>query len=172
MAERKAIVLTYLQLVEKAVRLKAKVKSEAIKTTTRRLVKKVLKRGGMAAVNDSPLETSEQATVVEYLELIGAKYTAIPNSTYTKSWSQKRKNHQQGLRAGFPDLVAIVDGTFIVIEMKRRKGGSVSAEQKSWIEALKLANIPVAVAKGADEAIDFINSFRQSTGVKRDKTPF
>lgn len=132
----------------------------------------MLKRGGVAAVNDSPLEAEEQATAVEYLELIGAKYTAIPNSTYTKSWSQKRKNHQQGLRAGFPDLVAIVDGTFIVIEMKRRQGGSVSAEQKSWIEALKLANIPVTVAKGADEAIEFINSFRQSTTVKKSQTTF
>ena len=121
-------------------------------------------------MNRTPLESDEQRTVIEYLDVIGAKYTAIPNSTYTKSWSQKRKNHQQGLRAGFPDLVCIVDGTFIVIEMKRRQGGSVSVEQKSWIEALKSAGIPVAVAKGSDEAIEFINKFR-TTG-KSDKTAF
>lgn len=126
----------------------------------------------MPTKNTSPLEADEQLVVIQYLELIGAKFTAIPNSTYTKSWSQKRKNHQQGLRAGFPDIVAIVDGTFIVIEMKRRKGGSVSAEQKEWIAALQAAGIPTAIAKGSDEAIEFINSFRQSTTVKKSQTAF
>jgi hypothetical protein len=103
-----------------------------------------------------PTEAQEQLVVVQYLELKGHKFTAIPNSTYTKSWSQKRKNTEQGLRSGFPDLVAIIDGNFIAIEMKRTKGSVVSKEQKDWIEALQMAGVEARVCKGADEAIKFI----------------
>lgn len=120
-----------------------------------------LEQGGFVnAAQNVPLEEDEQAQVVEFLELIGAKFTAIPNSTYTKSWNQKRKNYRQGLRAGFPDLVVIVNKTFIAIEMKRVKGGVTSPEQKAWVASLKSAGIPVIIAKGAQEAIDFINTFR------------
>jgi hypothetical protein len=101
-------------------------------------------------------EEQEQITVVQYLELKGHKFTAIPNSTYTTSWKQKTKNKRNGLRAGFPDLVAIIDGNFIAIEMKREKGGRVSKEQKEWIEALQEAGIEARVCRGADEAIKFI----------------
>lgn len=105
-----------------------------------------------------PTEAQEQQVVIQYLELKGHKFTAIPNSTYTPSFNQKRKNKQQGLRAGFPDLVAIIDGNFIAIEMKRVKGSVVSQEQKDWIEALNNAGVEARVCKGADEAIKFIKS--------------
>lgn len=114
----------------------------------------------MNAINYIPSEEYEQIKVVQYLEDIGATFTAIPNSTYTKSWSQKLKNKRTGLRAGFPDLVAIVDGKFMAIEMKRTKGGTLSAPQKEWIAALESAGVPVRVCKGHEEAIKFIEEMR------------
>lgn len=105
-----------------------------------------------------PTEYEEQVIVVQYLTLKGHKHTSIPNSTYTKSWNQKRKNTAMGLHAGFPDLVAIIDGNFIAIEMKRTKGGVVSKEQKEWIEALQEAGVEARICKGATQAIKFIKT--------------
>lgn len=117
-----------------------------------------------------PLEDEEQIALVQWLELVGLRFTSIPNSTYTKSWSQKSKNHYTGLRAGFPDLVVLVPparardslGHFLCIEMKRRQGGTVSAVQKDWIaaiNALSTANVEAVVCSGAQEAIDHVNKY-------------
>jgi Holliday junction resolvase len=108
-----------------------------------------------------PTEEVEQRLVVQYLELKGCKYTAIPNSTYTKSWKQKMKNKATGLRAGFPDLVIIASNHFFCIEMKRTKGGTVTPEQKAWHEALRAANAPTYVCKGFDEAKKIIDHYLQ-----------
>lgn len=103
-----------------------------------------------------PTEDVEQMHFVQWLELKHYKYTAIPNSTYTKSWKQKRKNTDMGLRAGFPDMVVIAGGVFIAVEMKRTKDSTTSKSQKEWIDALQSAGIPAKVCKGADEAIAFV----------------
>ena len=47
----------------------------------------------------------------------------------------------------------------IKIEMKRKKGGTVSPEQKNWLKIYKLAGIPSKICKGADEAIKFVKEF-------------
>ena len=107
--------------------------------------------------NQCPYEDEEQISVVQYLEKLKLlnhkiKYTAVPNSTYTPSWNAKKKNQSMGLRAGFPDLILIANNILFFIEMKRVKGGTVSAEQKEWIQALKDAAQHVFVCKGAEEA--------------------
>lgn len=112
-----------------------------------------------------PTEEVEQRLVVQYLELMGCKFTAIPNSTYTKSWKQKTKNRDQGLRAGFPDLAIIADNQFFCIEMKRSKGGTVSPEQKSWHEALNRADVPTYVCKGFEEAKAVIDKYLAGNNV-------
>lgn len=106
-----------------------------------------------------PTEEVEQRQVVQYLEYRDCKFTAIPNSTYTKSWKQKQKNTATGLRAGFPDLVAIINGTFICIEMKRSVGSATSSLQKDWHKALLDAGIPTYVCKGFLEAKKVIDSY-------------
>lgn len=107
----------------------------------------------------TPTEEIEQRQVVQYLELHRCKFTAIPNSTYTKSWAQKRKNTATGLRAGFPDLVVIANGHFFCIEMKRITGGTLTKEQKAWQEGLNAAGIPAYVCKGFDAAKEIIDSY-------------
>lgn len=45
------------------------------------------------------------------------------------------------------------------IEMKKKKGGTVSPEQKEWKKVYELAGIPCKVCKGADEAIAFVDEY-------------
>jgi len=117
-----------------------------------------------------PLEDDEQITFVQWLELVGLRFTSVPNSTYTKSWSQKSKNRYTGLHAGFPDLIVLVPptrakdgvGRMLCPEMKRRQGGTVSAVQKEWIAALNGLGTPAVearVCKGCQEAMDFVNEY-------------
>lgn len=106
----------------------------------------------------APLEEIEQIHFVQWLDLMGYKYTAIPNSTYTKSMMQKMRNTRMGLRAGFPDLVVIAKGKFMCIEIKRIKNSTISPAQKEWVESLSAAGIPVKVCYGAEEAIAFVKS--------------
>ena len=48
--------------------------------------------------------------------------------------------------------------TLVAIEMNRKKGGVISANQKKWIKTLNEAGIQTVVCKGCDAAIEFIES--------------
>ena len=114
-----------------------------------------------------PLEAEEQKVLVEWMEYKKIKFSAIPNSTYTKSWNQKRKNKEQGLRKGLPDLLVCLNdkqsksgAILLFVEMKRIKGSSATPEQKEWIRSLnEINNVECMICYGADEAIDFISRF-------------
>ena len=65
-----------------------------------------------------------------------------------------------GLSKGFPDLeVFIGNGKSLYIEMKRKKGGVVSEEQKKWITWLNDNGYSAKVCHGADEAIEYVKGF-------------
>ena len=65
-----------------------------------------------------------------------------------------------GLSRGFPDLeVFIGNGKSLYIEMKRKKGGVVSEQQKKWIDWLNDNGYSAKVCKGADEAIEYVKGF-------------
>lgn len=102
-------------------------------------------------------EDREQMNLVLWLTGKGYKFTAIPNSTFTRSWKQKLHNKDMGLRAGFPDIVVIANSVFMAIEMKRSDGGAGATKlQREWVAALMAAGIPAKVCNGCDEAIAFI----------------
>lgn len=103
-------------------------------------------------------EAEEQSKVVQYCILKRLPHWHTPNSTYTTSWKQKAHNKAMGVQAGIPDLFIIVGGRLVAIEMKRTKGGVISAYQRHWITELNNALVPTIVAKGAEEAIAFIDS--------------
>lgn len=117
----------------------------------------------------NPLEFDEQRAFVEWLEVQGLKFTAIPNDTFTRSWKQKNTKRLEGVRAGFPDLVVLIpknrskdgEGYCLAIEMKRIKGGVVSKFQKEWIEAINELdnNFRAYVAKGCSEAIEIVKHY-------------
>lgn len=131
---------------------------------------------------DNPTEDQEQEAFVQYLRLKGYPHFRVPNETYTRSWSQKAKNKKLGVSSGVPDLAVVVPNTgtrrvyvetldsddsadydqpisrLVLIEMKRKRGGVTSANQKQWIKTLNEAGIQTVVCKGCDAAIEFIES--------------
>ena len=112
-----------------------------------------------------PLEEDEQATLVDWVELRGWKFTAIPNSNYTTSIKQKTKNYRQGLRGGLPDLLIILPEKkgLVFLEMKRRKTGKISPKQKEWIDALnEVDGVCATVCRGAEEGIEFLENLIQN----------
>lgn len=115
-------------------------------------------------MNLIPYEEEEQIALIQYLEIKGIKYTAIPNSTYTKSWKQKKKNKDMGLNPGLPDLLLILPKKLLFIEMKRIKGGVVSKHQKEWIKALNSIGkqIEAVVCRGFEEAIKTIKKYEKT----------
>ena len=109
--------------------------------------------------NTSISEYEEQKAFVQYLEIKGYKFSALPLDTFTKSWSVRMKNKAIGVRAGVPDLMIIVKNNLIFIELKRTKGGVLSEYQKEWNKELNNCNgIFAYVANGCDEAIKIIES--------------
>ena len=102
-------------------------------------------------------EDHEQWAVIKYCDREGIPIWHVPNNTYTQNRFAKVKNKLLGVRAGIPDLFFIANNTLGVIEMKS-KTGTATKEQKEWIAKLKAAGVPAIVAKGADQAIAFINN--------------
>jgi hypothetical protein len=106
-------------------------------------------------------EFGEQQAFVGYLQLMQnkrkiVKYTAIPNNTWTPSQAQKTKNTEQGLRAGFPDLLIVLWYCVICIEMKVRPN-KPTLDQSAWIDALNGAGIETIVCYSYEEAKAFLD---------------
>ena len=81
---------------------------------------------------------------------------AIPNGGQ-RSITTATKLKVEGVSAGVPDLFIPAWGLWV--EMKRTKGGSVSAEQKDWIAYLEGCGYTCVVAKGADQAKEKVLGF-------------
>ena len=123
---------------------------------------------------DNPYEDQEQEAFVKWLDDNGYPRFRVPNETYTKSHKQRIKNKKLGVSSGVPDLAVIVPDVWYVygenvppntytsrlvfIEMKRKKGGVTSVNQKKWIKTLNEAGVETVVCKGCDAAIEFIES--------------
>lgn len=104
------------------------------------------------------LEDDEQKLLVEWLEKTrkDIKFSALPFSTFTKSWAVKTRNKQLGVRAGVPDMMLVVKNQLIFIEMKRKKVGVVRPNQQEWIDALNACGVKTFVCYGYDEAKEVI----------------
>lgn len=103
-----------------------------------------------------PTEHDEQVTLCQWLDIVGVTYYAVPNGS-NKSHTAQRKFKAEGLKPGVPDIVCLFDGgVSVYIEMKRRKGGTVSKEQKEWQQRLHLLGFEAHICKGAAEAIAVI----------------
>ena len=116
-----------------------------------------------------PTEHEEQVLIFQWAEALSGIYPAlrmlfaIPNGSY-KSKQSARKFAAEGLKSGVPDIclpVPSVDGQYhsLYIELKRKKGGKVSDEQKWWIGNLQFYGNRAHVAKGGAEAIEIIKDY-------------
>lgn len=114
-----------------------------------------------------PLESVEQRNVITWCDLQNGPYVlarrvySIPNGSH-KTAATAMKFKREGLRAGYPDLgLDVPRGGFhgLRIEMKRVRGGRLSAEQEDWIVFLLDQGYKAVVCKGADEAIQAIKDY-------------
>jgi hypothetical protein len=111
----------------------------------------------MSALN--PTEDEEQLVLMQWVQYQRDPRVAlifhIPNGGIRNIATAKRLK-ALGVRAGVPDLFLPVPNEKyhgLWIELKRRRGGAISALQLEWIEALRAQGYQVIIAKGADEAI-------------------
>jgi len=99
-----------------------------------------------------PTEHQEQVLFIQWFrrQYPDIRIFAIPNGE-ARSASAGARLKAEGVSAGVPDL--FIAAWNVWIEMKRSKGGSVSAKQKDWILYLESVGHQVFVCKGADSAI-------------------
>jgi hypothetical protein len=105
-----------------------------------------------------PTEHEEQRELVKWFRQThrGVRIYAIPNGGQ-RSIAAATRLKVEGVSSGVPDLH--VPAWKLWIEMKRTKGGSVSAEQKDWMAYLESVNHWCIVGKGADDAKSKITAF-------------
>lgn len=117
--------------------------------------------------SNCPTEYQECEVFHRYLEMKGIPHTHIGNESQLGGRAgiiRGARLKAIGQSKGFPDYLLFPRFTpgpkrlRIAIEMKRRKGGAISAAQKWWIETLGEAGFHCAVCHGASEAIKFVES--------------
>lgn len=119
-----------------------------------------------------PLEDDECIKFHQWLVLRNIPHAHIANESRSSSTSamiRGAKLKRMGQSAGVWDYEIFVpvygidktidDYQLLKIEMKRRKGGTVSPEQKAWGKIYETAGIPNKICNGADEAIAFVEQF-------------
>ena len=113
--------------------------------------------------NLTPTEHLEQVTLITWYRRTykNELLIAIPNGgkRHIKTAISMK---QEGTSKGFPDLFLPVPtnqhhGLFI--EMKRQKGGTVSKDQKAWLEYLKSVGYQAVICKGFLEAKEIIECY-------------
>ena len=122
-----------------------------------------------AAALPVPREDQEQQTLAAWLDLAGVRWCHVPNGG-TRRPVEAARFRGQGVKPGVPDVVVCTppparpDHKGTAIELKRQRGGEVSAEQLGWLAALEALGWAVALCRGADEAIDFLHSLGYRIG--------
>ena len=99
-----------------------------------------------------PTEHEEQRQFVSWFRQTypDVRIFAIPMGGYRSKVTAIRLK-AEGCVPGVPDL--FVPAWALWIEMKRQKGGSVSAEQKDWHQYLIGIGHKVLIAKGFEDAV-------------------
>ena len=128
-----------------------------------------------------PLEDDEAVAFADWLRANHIPSTHIANEIGGSTRTAKLraiKAKRMGQTAGVWDYeiflpVYNVDGEIEVyqevrVELKRQKGSTTSPAQKRWGEIYELAGIPCAVCKGAEKAIEFVQSVIDEIGGHND----
>ena len=109
-------------------------------------------------------EEQEQARFVRWCNYNGIVCHHSPNEIGGSTWVLKYraiKMKVMGTSKGFPDLIVYLPKKkqFLIIEMKKCKGGYASKEQKEWLKRFEDSGIPQKVCHGSDEAIAFVKQY-------------
>lgn len=117
--------------------------------------------------NSTPSEHLEQVTLIAWYRRTykNELLVAIPNGG-KRHMKTALAMKQEGVSKGFPDLfLPVPNSKFhgLFIEMKRQKGGTLSKEQKAWIEHLNSAGYQAVMCKGFLEAKEVIECYLSDT---------
>ncbi len=115
-------------------------------------------RGALLITGRIPTEHEEQRELVRWFRQTwpSVRIFAIQNGGH-RSPATAGRLKAEGVSSGVPDLFIPAWGLWV--EMKRSKGGSLSAEQKDWIAYLESVRFCCIVGKGADDAKGKLQAF-------------
>lgn len=113
--------------------------------------------------NLTPTEHLEQITLIAWYRRTykNELLVAIPNGG-KRHIKTALAMKQEGTSKGFPDLfLPVPNNQFygLFIEMKRQKGGTVSKDQKAWLEYLNTVGYQAVVCKGFLEAKEVVECY-------------
>ena len=107
-----------------------------------------------------PTEDQEQAAVAKFLDLLGVTWCHVPNGGFRNKATAARLKIM-GVKAGVPDIFIFTpppmfpNSNGVAIELKRVKGGTLSPEQKHWLESLNEYGWFARRGNGSGEVVDF-----------------
>ncbi len=115
-------------------------------------------------------ESREQQALFRWWDMYRSQYPealmfAVPNGGARSAITGARLK-AEGVLAGVPDVfLAYPAGGLhgLFIEMKRQKGGRVSAPQKAVMQALRMQGYEVAVCHGWQEARDTVIRYMEES---------
>ena len=111
-----------------------------------------------------PSEEQEQMAVIEWRDLMVNQFPELKLLIHIGNGEWRHpataaKLKRMGVKAGVSDLfLPVARGGWhgLWVEMKRRKGGTLSPAQKDWIEDMTEQHYMAVRADGAEEACDVI----------------
>lgn len=119
-----------------------------------------------------PTEDQEQTAVAKFLDLLGVAWCHVPNGgVRNKATAGRLKAH--GVKSGVPDILIFTPPPMfphsigVAIELKRAKGGTLSPEQKAWLESLGKHGWIARRCNGFGEVFDLINSLGYKTTTEK-----
>lgn len=115
-------------------------------------------------------EHEEQAQLVKWFDIqhkqLRGKLAAVPNASMCPVHVGAKMN-KEGRRKGYPDLQLLYPSNGyhgLIIEMKKEKGGSVSKEQKDFIQWFNSNGYKAVICKGFEEAKNVIQDYLDVKG--------
>lgn len=123
-----------------------------------------------------PTEAQEQAALFARCKAMEWKYPElrllhhIPNGG-SRNAAEAANLKRQGVKPGVPDIcLSVARGRYhgLYIELKRRKGGRVSAAQQKFMTNLKQQGYFVIVCWGADQAYNVIIMYLEGRILKHE----
>lgn len=114
--------------------------------------------GKRMVVKPAPLEEVEQRMLAQWLDMMRLQWLHVPNGGKRPLLTAVQLK-RAGVKVGAPDCLLFDPppnapgcvGT--ALELKREKGGTVSAAQHGWLKALRERGWHTIVAHGASDAI-------------------